>query len=103
MPLLRQKSAKLLHLEAGTPAVQYCGAEFARGLFAPPAALQGGRRAMGLAAHLYALRGESGQGLGDFTIALWVRSALDDPAALPGDRFTPEQITAMSRPSNLRR
>ena len=32
-----------------------------------PAALEGGERAWGLAAHLYALRGESGQGVGDFT------------------------------------
>lgn len=34
--------AELLRAEPGPPAVQHCGAELARGLFAPPAALQGG-------------------------------------------------------------
>ncbi len=32
-----------------------------------PASLESGKRVMGLAAHLYALRGDSGQGMGDFT------------------------------------
>jgi hypothetical protein len=35
--------ARLLQFEPGSPAVQHCGREVARGLFAPPAALQGGR------------------------------------------------------------
>jgi hypothetical protein len=35
--------AELLQADRGPPAVQHCGTEHARGLFAPPAALQGGR------------------------------------------------------------
>lgn len=34
--------AELLQADPGPPAVQHCGTELARGLFAPPAALQGG-------------------------------------------------------------
>ncbi|RVT52380.1 Sfum_1244 family protein [Rubrivivax albus] len=61
--------AELLRHEAGPPVVQHCGHELARGLFAPPAALQGG--------HTIVLRRDA---LARWLWMLWEGFALQRPA-----------------------
>jgi hypothetical protein len=61
--------AELLEAEAGPPAVRHCGRELARGLFAPPAALQGG--------HTIVLRRDA---LSRWLWMLWEGFALQRPS-----------------------